>query len=143
MTANRTFRRAMKRNAEAVAAKLASRCYDFQGGGIVPVSNPLAIAALTRAFKLLLRNGGQPLAVPVSEAEAQAFPAYAANRQPRPITWLAVGMDREGRATYAMQSASSDAPALAHEAARSLALSRLAETCAKPGFPMGEARGRA
>lgn len=57
------------------AAKLASRFYDFQDGGIVPVTDPRAIGALPRAFTLLLRNGGQSLAVPLSEAEAEGFPA--------------------------------------------------------------------
>lgn len=140
---NRAQRRAWKRKAEATGAKLASRCYDFQDGAIVPVADPRAIGALARAFTLLLRNGGQSLAVPLSEAEAEGFPAYARNRPQGSVTWLAVGMDAEGRASYALHSAVSEARDMAHDAARSLALSRLAETCATRGFPMTPARGRA
>ena len=137
MTLNRAERRAMKHKAGEVAAKLASRCYDFQAAALVPVTDSQAIVALTRAFTLLLRAGGQPMAVPISAAEAAGFPRWAADRAPGGVTWLAVGMDAERRASYALQSAASPERALARETARALALSRLAGVCATPGFPMG------
>ena len=74
MTANRAQRRAMKATAQA-AALLASRCYDFQGmGDLVRITAPQSIAALTRALALLLRFGGEPVAVPIAKAEAQGSP---------------------------------------------------------------------
>ena len=133
----------MKRHDKTTAAKLASRCYDFHKGAVIPVTDPRAIAALARAFTLLLRSGGEPLAVPLSEAEALGFPNHERDRVPDGVTWLAVGMDAEGRASYATHSAAAASKAVAHEVARDLALSRLAGVCATPGFPMGEARGRA
>ena len=144
MTLNRAQRRAFKRQAAATAALLASRCYDYdQGGAVVAVTHPRAVAALARAFTLLLRFGGAPVAVPLSQAEAEGFPRWRANRIPDGVTWLAVGMDLEGRASYALQAASSPAPALAHHAAEARALADLARICATRGFPIGATRGRA
>lgn len=138
---NRAQRRSVRRNCQAVAAILAGRCYDFQGACMVRVTDALAIAALTRAFALLLRSRGRPVAVPISEAEAMAFPRPAC--LPDGVTCLAVGLDREGRASYVLQSAAGPDRATAHDMARERALSRLAGVCATPGFPMGEAMGRA
>ena len=97
----------------------------------------------TRAFTLLLRFEGKPVAVPLSEAEAMGFPAHKRACLPGGVTWLAVGLDPEMRASYALQSAAGPDRAAAHEAARELALSRLTGLCATPGFPMGPPRGRA
>ena len=143
MTTNRAQRRALKHKAETAAARLASQCYDFEGGGLARVTDPAAIAALARAFAHLLRNGGRPLAVPISEAEAAGFPRWTAERVPGGVTWLAVGLDTELRASYALQSALGGNRALSHEAARAIALSRLAGLCATAGFPMGMTQGRA
>lgn len=143
MTPSRAQRRLLKRKAGETAAKMAACCYDFHGGSLVPVTTPVAVAALTRAFTLLLRAGVQPMALPISEAEALGFPRHARDRLPDGVTWLAVGLDADGRGTYALQSAASSDRAEAHEAARCLAPSRLALTRATPGFPMGKPRGRA
>ncbi len=144
MTANRAQRRAMKATAQAAAALLASRCYDYQGGGdLVRITAPQSIAALTRAFALLLRAGGKPVAVPIAKAEAQGFPRWSGPLALDGVTWLAVGMDKEGRASYALQTAFSPVNPFAHEAARERALHNLAQVCATAGFPMGEPRGRA
>ena len=143
MKMNRTERRAFNRLAGDVAAKMAGRCYDIQGGAIVPVSNARAVSALTRAFTLLVRAGGQPMALPISEAEADAFPGHRVALSPGAVTYLAVGLDAAGRASYALQSASGTDKAVTHEAARQCALMRLAGICSFPGFPMGETRGRA
>lgn len=140
---NRAQRRRMQHRAGDAAAKLASRCYDFHGSAILPVTDARAIAALTRAFTLLLRSGLQPVAVPISEAEAMAFPNHQCTCLPGGVSWLAVGIDVEWRASYALQSAAGADRALTHEIARERALSRLAGLCATPGFPMGQARGRA
>ena len=144
MTANRAQRRRMKAEAKPAAALMASRCYDFQGGGdLVRITAPQSVAALTRAFALLLRFGGEPVAVPIAKAEAQGFPRWSDAFAPDGVTWLAVGIDREGRASYALQTASSPVVACAHEAAREKALDSLAQVCATAGFPLAEARGRA
>jgi hypothetical protein len=119
---------------------MALRCYDFHaGGGMVPVTDPAAIAALTRAFTLLLRFGGAPVAVPISEAEAAGFPRWSGKAEAWGVNWLAVGLDLEGRGTYALQSASSDVPALAHEHAREKALQSLSANCATRASPWGRA----
>ena len=139
MTTTRAQRRIMKRKAGEMADRMARCCHDFHRGALVPVTHAPAIAALTRAFTLLLRAGGQSMAVPLSEAEALGFPRHARDRLAQGVTWLAVGLDPEGRGTYALQSAASPDRPSAHEAARSLALSRLAVTTATAGFPMGRA----
>ena len=82
------------------------------------------------------------MAVPIAKAEAQGFPRWSDAFAPDGVTWLAVGMDREDRASYTLQTASSPFNPFAHEAARERALRNLAQICATTGFPMGEARGR-
>lgn len=144
MTANRAQRRMMKAHAKPAAALMAARCFDFHAGGdLVAITAPLAVAALTRAFTLLLRFGGRPVAVPIAEDEARGFPGWRDDVAPSGVTWLAVGMDREGRASYALQTASSPVLACAHDAAREKALRNLAQVCATAGFPMGPVVGPA
>lgn len=144
MTANRALRRKMRAEAKPAAALMAARCYDFRDGSdLVPVGAPMAVAALTRAFTLLLRNGGKPVAVPIAMAEAQAFPRWYNHAVPGGVTWLAVGMDHDGRASYALQTASSPVLAYAHDAARERALHDLALVCATSGFPAAKSRGQA
>jgi hypothetical protein len=136
MTVNRAQRRAMKATAQATAAVLAARCYDFHAGGdLVRITAPAAVAALTRALTLLLCFGGKPVAVPIAGAEARGFPRWRDDVAPGGVTWLAVCMDREGRASYALQTASSPFNGLAHETARERALQNLAKVCATTGFP--------
>ena len=106
------------------------------------ITAPQSVAALTRAFTPLLRFGGEPVAVPIAKAEAQGFPRWSDAFALDGVTWLAVGMDRQGRASYALQTASSPFNPFAHEAARERALRNLAQVCATAGFPMGEARGK-
>ncbi len=135
MTLNRAQRRALKRKAPASAALMAACCFDFLKDGPKPVTHPDAVAALTRAFRRLIETGGKPLAVPVSETEALGFPERTADILPGGVTWLAVGLDVQGRGSYALHTAISDDRPVAHEVARSLALARLAEVCAFSGFP--------
>lgn len=135
MAMTRAQRRAMKRKAPASAALLAATCFDFMKGELKPITNPQAVAALTRAFRRLIEAGGQSLALPVSEAEALGFPERKADHLPGGVTWLAVGLDVQGRGSYALHTALADNRAVAHEVARTLALARLREVCAFPGFP--------
>src|SRR5690606_26378054 len=106
---------------------------------LVPVTDARAIATLTRAFALLLRSGGRPVAVPLSDAAAMAFPRHACI--PGGVTWLAVGIDLEYRASYVLQSAIGSDPALTHEAARERALSRLCRDMRHGGLSHGRSNG--
>lgn len=135
MRLTRAQRRAMKSKAPATAAVMAACCFDFLRDGMKPITHPQAVAALTRAFRRMIEAGGKPVAIPVSEAEALGFPERKADHLPGGVTWLAVGLDVQGRGSYALHTAQSDARPVAHEVARSLALARLAEVCASPGFP--------
>ncbi|NPD15777.1 hypothetical protein HOY34_11245 [Xinfangfangia sp. D13-10-4-6] len=141
MNKNRNQRRAMKRNAAANAAMLAHCCFDYDGNAMLPVTDPIAIAVLERAFNRIMQAGGEPMAVPLSEAEASAFPRHEGEKRVLlgGVTWLAVGVDVSGRAAYSMQCAKDKSRGLAHEAARALALSRLKASLDMPG---GGPRGR-
>lgn len=137
MNRNRQERRALKAKASTEAAKLAGCCFDYRGTAMQPVADPVAIATLTRAFTLMLQAGGQPMAIPITDAETLAFPRFEGEHRliAGGVTWLAVGLDVSSRATYSMQSAWDESRALAHEAARALALSRLGAVLNMPGFP--------
>lgn len=74
MTMNRAQRRAFKHKAQTTAARMAGRCYYFEGPALVHVTDPRAIAALTRAFTISLRFGGKPVALQIGEVEAAGFP---------------------------------------------------------------------
>lgn len=133
----RTQRRALKANAVALAARLAESTFDFEGGALVPVSDPKALGALRRAMTLMLRAGGEPVAVPVSEAEASGFPCHKDRQIPGAKTWLAVGLDVDGRGTYALHSVWAEAGSVAHDVARGLALARLEGLVKTKGFKVG------
>jgi hypothetical protein len=132
---NRETRRALKREAPTYADKLAKSCHDFQGETLVQVTDPKAVAALRRAFRRMIEAGCRPVAVPVSEQEAEGFPCHVANRIEGGVSWLAVGLDPSRRGAYALQSATSNVRAAAHDAAKEKALASLALICAAPGFP--------
>ena len=61
---DRNARRALKRNAPAMAATLAKSCHDFQDGALVQVVAPEAVAALRRAFRRMIEAGASPLPCP-------------------------------------------------------------------------------
>lgn len=132
---NRETRRALKRDAPAYADKLAKSCHDFQGETLVQVTDPMAVAALRRAFRRMLEAGCKPVALPISEDEAQGFPRHAANRIEGGVSWLAVGLDPSNRGAYSLQSAASNFRPAAHDAAKEKALANLALICSAPGFP--------
>lgn len=135
-TPNRAQRRACRAMAGATAAVLARHCYDHHAGQLVQVTHPAAVAALARAFKRMVQADCQPLAVPLSQAEAQAFPRHKPQFVQAGVTWLAVGLDLEGRGSYAMQTAIGPDRAQAHDVARASALADLARLTARRGFPM-------
>ncbi len=139
----RSARPLSRKAASKLAGRLASCCYDFMGATVVRISDPRAIEVLTAAFSKLLASGGSPVAIPVPTEDARHFPRYARTDLPVGRWWLAVGFDAEGRGCYALQSALADDASLADLAAKSLALSKLALTASKPGFPIGQPKGRA
>ena len=144
MMMNRTQRRALKRDAVAIAARLVARCYDIgPHGGLAPIESPDARAALCRAFEALLRGGGAPAAIAVTQTEAKGFPRYI----PGPWTHssLAAGFDPDCRACFSIQSATSFVgdDGEAARAAQDLALRALGVVMTTRGFPMGPAVGRA
>ncbi|WP_170317583.1 hypothetical protein [Paroceanicella profunda] len=146
MSATRAQRRALRRQAEDVAARMAAVAYDFEGEQVERISDRHAKAALRRAFHALLLAGGEPLAIRLSEQEARGFPRYRSRELPGGVTWLAVGFDPAGHASYAMQSARANggiSEEMSSEAAKVLALCRLAEIAARPGLPIGTPKGRA
>ncbi len=100
----RASRAAWRAKADLCAALLARSCLDIGTGGSGPgrtVSDPLAIQVLERGFAHLLRHGGKPHVLRVSEAQALAFDPW----QPTPgASWfMAVGLDRLGRASYVLR----------------------------------------
>ena len=80
MSGNRAQRRAMGANAEALADRMVSKIFDFECGTLVSVTDPLAVGALRRAFRLMLRAEGEPVAIPLSPAEANGFPMHKARQ---------------------------------------------------------------
>lgn len=140
---NRSQRRAMARNADATAATLAACCLDYRGSMMRRVDRPVAVAALTRAFALMLKAGGQPVSIRLTEAEAEAIARPGSPNIPGAVAWLAVGLDTIGMATYVMQDVFCLDREKASAAARRSAMAQLVEACQVPGFPMPEVMGRA
>jgi hypothetical protein len=104
---NRADRRAARASwraqADQIAAICARACIDIGKvgqGPHRPVDHPLAIRAIERAFAHLLRQGGEPHVMRLSAEEAAALAPWD---PPRPAGWshfIAVGIDRVGRASY-------------------------------------------
>lgn len=142
---NRKQRRLIKSNAPTVAAQMAGQAYDYTPAGrLMRVTHPVAVAALTRAFQHMLANGCEAHTTRLSSTTAEAFPRGA----PTPAgatSYLAVGLDPDGRGTYSIRSIMTPgAPAnLADLLNRRAALLHLQELTKTRGFPMGEPEGRA
>lgn len=69
------------------------------------VADPVAVRVLTRAFGHLLRQGRDPQVLQITEAEAAAFPHVKRPHWPGWGWYLAVGIDRTGRAAYVLRPA--------------------------------------
>jgi hypothetical protein len=74
------------------------------------------------------------MAFPVTDDVAKAFPAFRPLPLAGAVHALAVGLDIDGRAAYALHSAAGPNRANSHNVARSRALTRLADTCRVSGF---------
>lgn len=136
---NRQARKALAANARALAVKLSRSMMDYDGGGrVVPVAGTRAQAVLCRAFERMLRAGGAPQLLRLSEAEAAAFPRGGRVPAEDATPWLAVGIDRAGLATYAMRwlGVSHLEPMAQREVAEAALFLELAVECQRPGFPV-------
>ena len=146
---NRQTRRRLAAHADALSVLWARSCLGY-GRCVRPVlvQDARAVQALESAFSKMLRAGGEPMVVAVSNEVADAFPLQCAGdavlaRLAK--AWLAVGIDRDGRATYAMRRLVIGGVSAAEE--RDLAevamLGELAKELNAPGFPAGTSAGRA
>jgi hypothetical protein len=144
---NRAQRRKMRKAADTVAARFASACYDYTPKGrLVRVTHPRAVALLEKAFAHMLRTGAASHVVKLTQQDGSTFPRGTHNALPYPAPyWLAVGLDREGRGTYALEQIDirgADA-VTERRLAEAQVLARLARHTCYAGFPMPMAEGRA
>jgi len=100
---NRHVRRKMRAQAAEIAAGISSRCLDFETGSPVAVTHPRAVAVLRRAFTMMIEQA-QPVAIQLSDSEASGFPNWRESSRGMAHS-LAVGVDVDGRASYAVRSA--------------------------------------
>ena len=93
---------AWRNTVDQVAALCARAVMDLGTGGDGQhrrVDEPLAIRALERGFSHVLRHGGEPHVMRLTEEEALALAPWI----PPPKGWpsfMAVGLNRLGRASY-------------------------------------------
>ncbi len=131
---NREQSRRVSANAPALARLAAACSFDSGPHGLMAVTRPKAMVALTRAFERMVKAGSQPMAFPVGENVTSAVPASRPMPLPGALHALAVGLDIDGRAVYALQSAVGPHRAVAYDVARSSALARLEASCRVPGL---------
>ena len=139
---NRSIHRLMRANAETLAGAMAKTSMDYdREGRLIRVRDARALDVLRRAFAAMLRQGGEPVVMPITFEAASGFPRsetvpdhMAGCTRP----WLAVGMDRRGAATYAMRYIG--IVGVSGEEARDLAevkmLAELARETNLSGFPV-------
>jgi hypothetical protein len=135
---NRKQRRAAKTVADGAAAQMAAAAFDYTAQGqLVRVTHPKAVAALQRAFALMIEGGCHPIATRIPHSTAETFPR-AIGYGPEVASYLAVGLDPEGRGTYSLRAiVTPDAPpALADQYNRQAALECLRPLTASRGFPI-------
>jgi hypothetical protein len=135
---NRQQRRAARAVSDAAAIEMAANSFDYTPDGrLVKVTHPKAVAALRRAYSVMMDNKCAPLATRISPEAAAKFP-----RAKRPLegvkSYLAVGLDPEGRGAYSLRDiATPDAPPeLEDTLNRRAALAKLQPKLQRVGFPM-------
>lgn len=146
---NRQLRRMMQARAEELARDLARTCFDYTADGrLVPVRDARAVKVLEAAFASMLRQGGEPAVLQITDEAARAFPrkydpASGVAHMIKP--WLAVGLDQAGQATYALRHLliTGMTPAEERDLAEIAMLGELAQELNVPGFPAGQSAGRA
>lgn len=136
---NRNLRRRMAANAGALALQLARTALDYdRSGRVVRVTEPAAQGVLCRAFERMLRAGGEPQVVRLSENEAASFPRGGQVPAQGASAWLAAGVDRAGLATYALRwlDVSGLEPMAQRDCAEFALRAALVIECARSGFPV-------
>lgn len=89
----RALRARMKTGAKELARKWAGiAAYTHADGRITPITDPLAIRALERAYFLMFSSAGNPACIQLSNEETRAFP-YQDVPHEDCQTFLAVGLD--------------------------------------------------
>lgn len=145
---NRNARRRLAAHADTTAALLAASCLGYAQGQAALVQDARAVQALKAAFAKMLRQGGEPLVLQVTEAVAAAFPLQRGGDvmlAKLAKAWLAVGIDREGRATYRLRRLCITGVSAAEErdTAEVVMLAELAKELNTPGFPSANFGARA
>lgn len=139
---NRNMRRKLAANAEALSALMAASCLGYsRAGALGPIKDAGAGKVLESAFAAMLRQGGDPFVIQIGNEVANGFPFQS---RPDGIfaglakAWLAVGIDREGRGTYAMRRLVITGVSEADERdmAEVAMLGELARELNVPGFPV-------
>jgi hypothetical protein len=136
---SRDVRRRLAAEAKALSVRLSRTAMDYdREGRVVLVADARAQAVLCRAFERMLRAGGEPQLLQLTEDAAAAFPRGGNAPDTRASAWLAVGLDRPGMATYALRWLDvSDCSPLERRALAEMALfAELAVECARTGFPV-------
>ena len=145
---NRNARRKFAANAETLSVLMAASCLGYsKAGSMGRIKDAGAIKTLERAFALMLRQGGEPVVIQISNEVANAFPFQSVPRAMlafSPQAWLAVGIDREGRGTYAMRRLviAGATEAQERDIAEVAMLGELARELNIPGFPRKSMAGR-
>lgn len=120
---NRQIRRAQractKAQADRSAALLARLVLDVGPDGRARrVTDQRAVAALERGFRHLLRTRCEVHVLRIADEAARGFPCYGAGPPPGWEFFLAVGIDRIGRATYLLRPVRVDGAATPADARR-------------------------
>lgn len=134
--------RKQRRQRQATATLLAGTCYDYTPEGrVIRVSHPEAIKALKRAFQMLIENDCEPQVVKLPYRVAVTFPGKV--ERPDLATYLAVGIDVDGRGTYSLRKIVTPGAAgtVAEMCNRAVALSCLAPKLKERGFPIKATAG--
>ena len=137
--------RLLRRKADQIAAEMAASCLSYSPQGyLARVADSPAVRALATAFATMLRNGGEPAVIEITQEAADAFRRGSAPRATLDVKhWLAVGLDREGRGTYSLRHLEIVCADRAEAAAfaQIVMLGELARETGQPGYPMGAPMG--
>jgi hypothetical protein len=105
-TMTRAARRRLKREAKALSARwISGGLFEtIEDGGALRVQGKAALGAAREAAERLLRQGGGVRCEELPDAAAIGFPGLAtAVRPPGARAYIALGIDRDGRLSFATQ----------------------------------------
>lgn len=106
---NRHQRRALAKSFAKTAPLLAANVVEFDGvnpssGVGAAVTSPIAIAALTRAIRILGAQNLEPVVIELTREQAHAFPHPPKDANPDQRYWLAVGIDVDTRIAHCLHA---------------------------------------